>query len=43
MFPEMTDGQVDQVIDGIRDFYREKGLRPETVPMATVGEVGAAN
>ena len=34
MFPEMTDEQVDQVIDGIAEFCKEKALTTDVAAQA---------
>jgi dTDP-4-amino-4,6-dideoxygalactose transaminase len=31
MFPELTDEQVDEVIEGIKDFHKERGITFEMV------------
>ena len=38
MFPEMTDSQVELVIEGIRDFYKEKNLSKTTTSCVGVGK-----
>jgi dTDP-4-amino-4,6-dideoxygalactose transaminase len=42
MFPEMTDDQVQQVIDGIKEFYKERGVGSEVVQQVTAIAEGQA-
>lgn len=42
MFPEMTDDQVQQVIDGIKEFYKERSVGADVVQQATAMAEGQA-